>query len=41
MKIGEETLPWEVAVVAVVKGKPRYVVQMGDTISVIGDKCDT
>ena len=41
MKIGEESLPWDVGVVAVVKGKPRYVVQMGDTISVIGDKCDT
>ena len=41
MKIGEETLPWKLAVVAVVKGKPSYVVQMGDTISVIGDKCDT
>lgn len=41
MKIGEETLPWKVAVVAVVKGKPSYVVQMGDTISVVGDKCDT
>ena len=41
MKIGEKTLPWEVAVVAVVKGKTRYVVQMGDTISVIGDKSET
>ena len=41
MKIGEKTLPWEVAVVAVVKGKTRYVVQMGDAISVIGDKSET
>ena len=41
MRFGEETLPWEVAVVAVVKGEPKYVIQMGDTMSIIREDVET
>ncbi len=41
MRFGEKTLPWEVAVVAVMKGEPKYVIQMGDSISVIREEAET
>ena len=41
MRLGEKTMPWEVAVVAVVKGEPKYVIQMGDSISVIREEAET
>lgn len=41
LRIGEKTLPWEIAVLAVVKGDPKYVIQMGNRISVIREEVET